>query len=267
MNKDFFLELKNQALVDLSLAHLKQHFYTGQKMIEHSDHNTVPGICSWSAPKPNDTLVYSNGIVSGKKHWVSGVSLSQWVVVAAIENGQQIVVLIDTNKLKLESISTMGMENTLTVNFVCDQVTAVKLFEWNDVRLARVFRSHVLSFITNHLGLTQALFCDIDNYAKNQQFDYLKKKVKLDIEVLQMLWNTEIEYDFSQNINYEWTHQYHVIYAFAKKTLFLVTSLVTELTGSGIYDTVMSGHQRYKDALIYSTHMKNISTALDLVNS
>ena len=99
MNKDFFLELKNQVQQDLSQAHLTQHFYTAQNMVKYSDHS-VSGVGVWSAPKPNDTLIYSNGTVSGKKHWVSGVSLSQWVAVAAIENNQKIIVLISINKSK-----------------------------------------------------------------------------------------------------------------------------------------------------------------------
>ena len=264
MNKNFFLELKNQALADLSQAHLKQHFYTGQKMIEYSDHNTVSGVCSWSAHKPNDTLIYSNGTVSGKKHWVSGVSLSQWVAVAAMENNEKIVVLIPSDQLTLEPVNTSGMEDTLTVNFICNQMPAVKLFDWTDHELSIIFRCHMMSFITNHLGLAQALFDDIDRYTKRNAFDYIKKKTKLDIEILQFLWEKEIEYDFSQS--QDQSICYHLMYAFAKKILFSVTSLVIEFTGSGIYDTTMPGHQRYKDALIYSTHMKNISTALDLVN-
>ena len=264
MNKDFFLELKNQVQQDLSQAHLTPHFYTAQNMVKYSDHS-VSGVGVWSAPKPNDTLIYSNGTVSGKKHWVSGVSLSQWVAVAAIENNQKIIVLISSDQLALDPVNTSGMEDTLTVNFICDQVSAVKLFDWNAPELSIIFRCHMMSFITNHLGLAQALFYDIDEYTKQNNFDYIKKKTKLDIEILQFLWEKEIGYDFSQTQDQSLC--YSLMYAFAKKTLFSVTSLVTEFTGSGIYDTTMSGHQRYKDALIYSTHMKNISTALDLVNS
>lgn len=265
MNKDFFLDLKTQAQQDLSQAHLSQHFYSAQHIIESSD-CTVSGTGTWSAFKNNDTLIYSDNTVSGKKHWISGVSLCKWVVVGAIENNQKIVVLIDADKFSIEPVSTVGMENTLTVNFVCDHATAVRLFDYTDFKMCKISRFNLLSFVTNHLGLAQALFSDIDNYAQGQNFDYLKKKIKLDIEVLQLFWEKEIDYNLLQTTNFEWLHRYNVMYAFAKKTLFSVVSLVTELTGSGIYDTSIQTHQRYKDALIYSTHMKNISTAMDLVD-
>jgi hypothetical protein len=265
MNKDFFIELKNQAQQDFSLAHLTQHFHSAKHIVELSDH-TVLGPGTWSAFKNNDTLIYSNNTVSGKKHWISGVPLCQWVVVGAIENHQKIIVFVDADKLTIEPVSTMGMENTLTVHFVCDHAPAVRLFDYTDIRMRKITQFNILSFITNHLGLAQALFYDIDQYAKNQNFDYLKKKIKLDIEILHLLWEKEINYDLTQPIGYEWFDRYNLMYAFAKKTLFSVVSMVTELTGSSIYDTSMQTHQRYKDALIYSTHMKNISTAIDLVN-
>jgi len=265
MNKDFFLELKNQARQDLSQAHLTQHFYSAQHIIESSNHNPL-GTGTWSALKYNDTLVYSDAMITGKKHWISGVSLSRWVVVGARENDQQIVALIDADHLTVEPVSTMGMENTLTVNFVCNNVPAIRLFGYTDFEMAKINRFNMLSFVTNHLGLSQALLDDIDNYTQGQNFDYLKKKIKLDIEVLLLLWNKEIDHDLYQTTNFEWSDRVNIMYAFAKKILHSTVNLVTELTGSGIYNTEMPTHQRYKDALIYSSHMKNIATALNWVN-
>jgi hypothetical protein len=43
--------------------------------------------------------------------------------------------------------------------------------------------------------------------------------------------------------------------------------LILEITGSGLYETDHPSHQRYKDILIYSTHMRNTATAIkDIVN-
>lgn len=265
MNKDFFLELINQSRQDLSRAHLTQHFHSAQHIVESSD-CVVSGTGTWSAFKNNDTLIYSDNTVSGKKHWISGVALCKWVVVGAMEEDQKIVVLIDVDKFSIEPVNTLGMESTLTVNFVCDRAPAVRLFDYTDFEMCKISRFNLLSFITNHLGLAQALFSDINHYSQGQNFDYIKKKTKLDIEVLQLLWEKEIEYDLFQTRNFEWAYRYKIMYAFAKKTLYSVVSLVTEITGSGIYNIDTSGHQRYKDALIYSTHMKNISTAIDLID-
>ena len=53
-----------------------------------------------------------------------------------------------------------------------------------------------------------------------------------------------------------------IVNSFGKKTILGVAHLVTELTGSGLFQTESPAHQRYKDLLIYTTHMRNIFTSI-----
>ena len=266
IKKKFYHDLLDLAVEDLSKAHLKQHFTTAKLYLDAS-RKEYPRQGTWSALKANDTLIYDNGIVSGKKHWVSGVSLCEWLIAPAMENNLKIMVLIDTKNIEVEPIHTVGMENTLTVHFTCEKTPAVKLFERKDSRYWPGERFCHLSFITNHLGISQALFSDISEYAQQQDLNYIKKKVQLDIEILKMLWEEEVENSEEEEINQNifWQRRNRV-YAFAKKTLIETVKLTTELTSSGLYETTMSKHQRYKDSLIYSTHMRNTFTALNDIN-
>ena len=53
-------------------------------------------------------------------------------------------------------------------------------------------------------------------------------------------------------------HQYNTAYGCAKQTLTMILKLIIEVTGSGLFEEGSTQHQRFKDALIYSTHMKNL---------
>ena len=248
-------------MTDLSQAHLKQHF-TSAKMFANAGNYSAETPGTWSSIKPLDTLSYSNGTVTGKKHWVSGVAHCDWVVVPAQSPTGHVIVVIDKKYLTIEPVATTGMEKTLTVNFTCDQAPATYLYLRRDPLSAPADRLNHLSFITIQLGLSIAAFNDIDRYT-HSQFEYMKTKVKLDIETLNLLWNYELD-RFDEPI--DWTRS-QLVYSFGKKTILGVAHLVTELTGSGLFQTESPAHQRYKDLLIYTTHMRNVSTAArDITN-
>lgn len=262
---DFFHNLKNLAQKDLSQAHLMQHFEIAKWYANLSGIDPIEQ-CTWSTNKPNDTLQYANGFVNGTKHWVSGVKFCKWVIVVAKENSNLVIVKISTNDIEQILVPTVGMEGTFTINFKCNNTPAVRLFEKGDQRYFLPMSGIHLTFIGNHLGIGQALLKDILNYTKNR-FDYNVKKLQLDLDILEMLWETEVNNfgiipETQSGLDDLWSRRNN-IYAFAKKTLVGVTNFVTEVTGSGLFRPEFPGHQRFKDALIYSTHQKNLSVSLD----
>ena len=262
LSAEFFQDLKNIAKTDLSTAHLKQHFFAA-KMFAEAGNYTVPTTGTWSAFKTADTLYYENNTVSGKKHWVSGVALCDWVVVPAQSASGLVVVVIEKSHLNIELVSTLGMENTLTVHFTCDQAPATYLYKRNAPATNQIDYFNNLAFITIQLGLSMSAFNDIDAYTKSTaDFNYIKTKVKLDIETLNLIWNYELN---QLNKQPKWDRN-KLIYSFGKKTILGVANLVTELTGSGLFQLDFTKHQRYKDLLIYTTHMRNIFTSTKDVN-
>ena len=249
-SKEFYQDLLQLAQQDLSQAHLRQHFTTAAAYVFAFDQ--VPnGQGAWSALKPQDTLVYNNGTVTGKKHWVSGVEQCNWVIVTAKDNDNLVFVVIDKKNIVTTPILTQGMEDTLTVHLTCDQAPAQLLGNRNDTKIDYINHAHYWCFITNHLGIATATFHDIDLYTKNK-FDYIKDKIRLDLEVLNLLWAAKINNTSNQSQEYD-----HIVYAFAKKVVTQVAQLTTEITGSGLFEIDHPNHQRYKDILIYSTHMRN----------
>jgi hypothetical protein len=72
-----------------------------------------------------------------------------------------------------------------------------------------------------------------------------------------MLWNTCLE-QIDQPVSDQLWQQINTVYGCAKQTLTMILKLIIEVTGSGLYEVGSTQHQRFKDALIYSTHMKNL---------
>lgn len=255
--REFYQSLLQQAKQDLSLAHLTQHF-TAAKLFATAGNYPTETQGTWSSVKPLDTLQYVNNTVSGKKYWVSGVAHCDWVVVPALAPTGHVVVVIDKNYLTIEPVATMGMENTLTVHFTCDQAPATYLYSRIDPSAVAADHFNQLAFITIQLGSSISAYTDIDLYTKSiADLNYIKTKVKLDIQTLELLWNYELD-RLEESIDW---NRLKLIYSFAKKTISGVAQLVTELTGSGLFQHGSTTHQRFKDVLIYSTHMRNIFTA------
>ena len=262
IDPQFFYDLKSLSEVDLSQAHLKQHFASAELYLQKAN-MSLPSNGTWSSQKKIDTATYSDGYLTGKKYWVSGISLCDWAIVAVKNNHTTSLVLFNPADAVVEPVATMGMENTLTTHVTFDQTPAIFLYHRQDPLCFSVDSHAHLSFLTIQLGLMESLLHDIDLYTGNQ-FDYEKKKLSVDIDVMKILWQQEIE-----TIN----HSYHnqqllwdrrsLIYAFGKKSLTAITNFVTEVTGSGLFELRTAGHQRYKDALIYTTHMHNISSAVN----
>ena len=261
-SKEFYRDLLGLAQQDLSQAHLRQHFTTAGSYVKALGHQ-VNGQGTWSAFKPTDTLVYNNGTVSGKKFWISGVDLCDWVIVPVKHNNNLVFAVINKKDIVSTPILTQGMEGTVTVHFTCDHAPAQILGDRGDSRVQFVDHAHRWGFITNHLGSAISVFQDIDLYTKNVGgFDYNKDKIRLDLEILNLLWASGIN-----NINDSDWERNNLVYAFSKKVVTEVAQLALEITGSGLYELDHPSHQRYQDILIYSTHMCNTATAIKDIQS
>lgn len=218
----------------------------------------IDGQGAWSARKPQDTLTYQNGTVTGQKYWISGLDLCDWAVVPVKNYDKLSLAIIKKQHLQSSPILTQGLENTRTVHFSCHQAPAVILGDRNDSRAWVTDHSHHWAFITNHLGIAMAVVSDIDRFT-DSNFLYHKSKTKLDIEIFYQLWKDSVH-----TIKPDWTRN-NLIYAFGKKIVTEVAQLAVEITGSGLYEIDHPSHQRYKDILIYSTHQHNTNSAIQKI--
>ena len=256
----YHYKLLELAKKDLSLAHVKQHSNAAQMAVDIAKiNNVIAG--GYSVQKTGETVTFDQGYITGKKLWVSNIPHSSHVVLGVLENNMKIIVLVEvTDRAQINLVPTVGMENTCTGHITFDRHPAIKLFDYNNnPNSFRLQHQTALGFLTNHYGLTLALFDDIDRYTQSVHIgcDFDRSKIKLNLSMLNLLWNACLEQIGNPESDQLW-RQINTVYGCAKQTLIMTLKLIIEVTGSGLYEVGSEQHQRFKDALIYSTHMKNL---------
>lgn len=255
-----FERLFSLAQQDLSTAHIAQHTHSADLVRQLFDLDTSgPG--AYSAYKPTDKLQCATNHLTGQKQWISNLPHVDWVVFSArcFTPEQVVLVKLDATT-KIQMVPTVGMEDTLTAHLNLDHTEFQIVCDIDHPSYFFVRRQNSLAFVAIHYGLAQALLADLGQYVSKQKIpcDYHMQKLKLQLEVMQMVWsqipkNIELEH----KDHFFWK-QKNIAYSFAKKCLLDVCQFATEITGSGIYIAGTAFHQRYKDALIYSSHMQNL---------
>lgn len=262
--EEHFKNLINLAKDNLSMAHLAQHSRTAE-LVQQQFGLDVTGPGAHSAYKPTDKIQFEHNHLTGQKQWISNLPMVNWVVLVTkcIDKEQVVLIKLDQST-KIHMVSTVGMEQTLTAHLTLDHTPCQPVCDVDDPLYFHIRRQHSLAFVAIQHGLAQALFNDLDQYTKHQKIEcsYHKQKLKLQLDVMQMVWD-----QIPKDINLEHQAQFfynqkNIAYAFAKKCLLDICQLLTETTGSGLYITDNQFHQRYKDALIYSSHMKNLYFSL-----
>jgi len=261
----WFHDLRLLAQQDLSQAHIRHHRLSADNALKFAgmDGNAIG---THSSVKPNDNITtgFDDNLISGTKHWVSD-SIDAEYGMFYIKPGIAVIVPdLKHSSIVVTPVPTVGMENTFTAHLTFNNTPALKLFNKNEGRAVQIFYIQDYAFITNLLGLSEGLFNDIDQYTKNANIscDHEKRKVKLNIDVLGMMWKDHLPSIETATRNNQIQAEIDTIYSFAKQTLLSVIHLVTEFTGSGIYQTGTPENQRLKDALIYSSHWFNMYTTL-----
>jgi hypothetical protein len=260
----FLNNLVEIAQKDLSLAHVTQHGY-GAELVAKLGQLELPGPGSYSVVKPTDTVKLHNHTLTGCKYWVSNMPNVGWAALHIRDSDlEQLVVVKLDNSTTNSMITTMGMENTLTGHITFNQTPCHVICNTNDTKYFTIRRLTSLGFIANYYGLALGLYNDVNQYTLQQDIScqYIKEKLRLQLDVMKLLWDQlEKEITLKHQEHFYW-QQKNIIYAFAKKCLLEICQFTTEITGSGLYNLNSEQNQRYRDALIYCTHMKNLYFAV-----
>lgn len=259
----FLNDLVNIARKDMSLAHITQHGYSAKLVAELGEfETTMPGV--YSVVKPLDTVSLYNNTLTGKKYWVSNIPNAGWATLHVRDgNEDQLVFVYLDQSVVAESVPVMGMENTLTGHLTFDQTPCDVICRTDDPKYFKIRRITSLGFIANHYGLALGLFDDLERFTQQQNIacEYNKQKLRLQLDVMELLWQQlPKEITLEHQATFYWK-QKNTAYAFAKKCLLEICQFTTEITNSGLYNLTTEQNQRYRDALIYSTHMKNLYSA------
>lgn len=263
LDRDYFYYLKELSSLNLSNAHIYQHSTTANLTAKLLNLN-LDGAGAHSAIKPKDTLLIENSKLSGKKHWVSNILDAKWASIHVVKCQIPVVLLVLLDHCStFEMVPTIGMENTFTGHITFNHAPIIGMCNKESPEYFPIGVQHYMAFITNHYGLTSGLFSDIDMYTEQHNISciYEKQKIKLNLSVLKLLWESCLIDPPKQDGQY-WS-KLNTVYGFAKQTLVNTTQLVTEVTGSGLFEIGTDANQRYRDALIYSSHMRNLYFSME----
>jgi hypothetical protein len=251
--KSYFENLVELAKQDLSTAHVFQHTTTADlvaSMFQISSQD--PG--AFSTEKKLDTVTIHNDQLTGSKLWVSNIPNVKWLI---CQVGNKVVYVELDTSTQCEMILSTGMENTLTGHVTFNFTPCKILCNIDDQNYFVVRRIHALSFIAVHIGLCQSLYQNLC-YLSNTEYNV--SKLKLQLDVLQLLWD-----QIDKNVTVDHTSHYYwnqknTVYAFAKKCLIEICQFIIETNSSSLFLTSDPANQKFKDALLYWTHMKNLGS-------
>jgi hypothetical protein len=252
VKQSWYNHLRELAKVNLSTAHLEQHRMSATNAMGLAG-NAVTGIGTYSVNKKIDTVVFSEGVLTGTKYWVSNLHQSKYAVLLVNDNNRIIVVCVDLGHLTItqELTPTVGMEQTVTGQLTFNHTPATFLFSKSDDRMFQIGSIHAHAFCVIQLGVIEGVFNDIESSIPA----YEQQKLRLNISVLNLLLTIDA---WDQPHEIFW-RQYNTIYAFAKNVQIELLQTINQFSSSSMFVKGSAKHQRYMDLLIYTTHMKNAS--------
>jgi hypothetical protein len=224
-----------------------------------------------SNAKTSDDVILKNNVVTGTKHWISNLHQADFGVFAVKAGKQEAMVLYDftTGQHKFQFYNDpLGMEiakpgsiinNCYTVP--TDYVLGYRIFTEPNGKFSIVSSFTDYGFITNYLGLILSLFKDLKKHIEqnniNVQFEL--DQLGLDISTLKLVWADNLPSVNETNFTDQFWHKRNTQYTQSKKILLSLITLLLKAGDPRWLDVKSLGPgQRFRDALVFSTHQKSL---------
>lgn len=261
----------------LGIAHCIQHNHTGRLLVDAAFDNKEPPefykknyediIGSHCGHKSVDTIKFTNNTtVSGTKHWISLIDQADFGVLRVInESNKKLHVLFDFNSMDhvidMSAFTPIGMEIAGPGSITVDNLSIPLEYILGEQGTQETFLHssfHDYCFTTNYLGCSIALFEDISDYAEknNCGVELALNKIELGLSSLKMLWQDNLySLGVEQSSDLFWNRR-NTQYVQSKRILIDLISLILELGVSYYLDAKSPYSQRFRDALMLSSHMQ-----------
>jgi len=268
--KHYFHNLKHCATQNLSWAHCIQHDQAA-KITQAVSGCYVPDpflslLAANSTYKKSDTCYIENNRVYGEKYYVSSLPWADYAVIYIanrdLEQVSNLLVPCEEFDCDLESFRPIGMENTVTgtIKFHGQSLDNFKLLiSKQDSKIFSRENFMDLAFPTNCIGLCFGLCNDIEQFIKNNNLDDVDSefnKLKLDLFSYEQIWLSMLDKMIVPEADSEYYNHSFLLYNRGKKMLNLLCKFILD-NGTGHFYQIDLNSQRFRDALIYTSHMHN----------
>jgi hypothetical protein len=284
----WFNNLLKLSTHSLGIAHCVQHNHTARLFMSvafadqpaptffQPDYEKQIG--SYSNVKSSDGLTFKNNQINGVKHWLSNLHQADYGILMVpvdktLNDPLEAYVLFDftsdDHQIDPSSPTQIGMEIARAGSLIVNDynipdgyLLGQRQFIGNKGKFIPIGSWHDYAFITNYLGCIIGLFNDLSSYTQDKKInvDYELKRISLEISSLKMMWSDNlISVEQSLNTNNltdGYWHRRNTQYTQSKNILLSLINLVLQVVDSRWLDLGGSKNQRFRDALVFSTHMK-----------
>ena len=272
----YFQTLKTCASKNLSWAHNIMHDQAAKLTLSlsgrpYTKSDYTDNIYSNSSRKPIDTCHITESRLYGDKFYASALNISDYSIVYCHSNDSGVVtnVLLTTSALDLdlESFKPIGMENTATgtIRFHGQKIDSSQLLiTKNDKEI--IWRENFvnMAFPTNAMGLSIGVYNDIKSFVEDHNLTDLNYELKvlgIQLYAYEKVWENCI----TSMINCEPSSQYFndsfLLYNTGKRMLTELVHFINR-NGTGHFYQINENSQRFRDAMIYTTHMQSYHVSL-----
>ena len=278
--EQWFFNLLTLARHSVGIAHCVQHNALARVSMEIGFQNCeVPEfyknawndtIGCYSGLKLMDTLSIENNLVSGSKGWISNLHQADYGIFQIPHNDSLAYVLFDLSDsgcARQPSPAQIGLEiacaGMLTVNKLPipkGYILGYRSATDNEPGLSYVSNLAGYTFITNYLGLIQALFCELENYCYNKPSAPLPAldRLRLEIATLNMLWQDNLPSVHVQTYTDHFWHRRNTQYVKSKTVLIELINLTLQTTDNSWTVNHGQSNQRFRDALVFCMHQQSL---------
>jgi hypothetical protein len=263
-NQEWFYNLRNIAKQDLSQGHLTQHRQTASNVLVLANIKN-PGVGCFTTNKNFDDFTIENGVISGRKTWISGIPTADYLTFHD-STGQLFYVDLHDTGIKFELNQLHGMEDTMTGYVTFTNTPIRQLFNiWKNPKIVCL---HFYGFLTNGLGLAEGIYeCMLNHHTRNE---YEEKKLKLQIDTFELLWKSKLTelIETNDHINLvRLNNEFFTMFSYNKKMLLDLCQMAQATHPNHLYngpdDTYQFDlYQKHKDGLLFSSHMYSFYMSL-----
>jgi hypothetical protein len=253
----FFHTLKKLAASDLSLAQSVFKVSAVRTVLSlcPAQQNLIDsiGVAGFSVHKPYDTVKITNDVLNGKKHWITNLTQSKFLVIQTSDHnnfGKFVLVdLTDTSSFikDFSFLKNPGLADTCTGDIIFNQHKCTTLFDVFDPKSFISANHNSLCFIANYLGAVSGLL------------DYMTKETNpifnFSYENLSQLFELQIESTgASTTFSDAFWHQRNALYLGSKNLLVKICQHIISNYAGNFYNLNSPEGKHFADCLIYSGH-------------
>jgi hypothetical protein len=271
--QQWFENLYQVAKIDVGIAHCINQHQSSRNSLNVSNklnYQYQEQLGSFSVYHDIDTIKIDNHGISGTKHWITSIHQADYLVckVGHHSNPTRCLLFIDLkevdHKIENNGYNPIGLKVASPMSLMLDTQDFPK--EWilhQGPFCIQDSQNSLLSFLkygflTNFLGCAVGLYHALLQISiqKNYHLEYQLKPIESQLILLKRSWSDNFDLAKLHTLDQKYWTWHDTQYTQTKQCLTNMLKLTIEIGSSRFYDSNTQFSQRFRDALVWSSHGK-----------